>query len=165
MPDGAMDKYTQFSIFLVNKPGVLSGIFRELAKSKINVTCIAMMDSIEHGVLRMIVEDPEIARPVFQQLSVPVKEADVLGVTLSNRPGAAADLCDRLAAKHVAIRYMYCTGGARGGKTIVVLNVPDINKAMRVLENSKSTRRDMKVKLRRPSRSAKVSVRHPSRRR
>ncbi len=150
MPDNAMQKYTQFSIFLVNKPGVLSGIFRELAKSKINVACLAMMDSIEHGVLRMIVGDPETARPVFQQLGVPVKETDVLGVTLSNRPGAAADLCDRLAAKHITIGYMYCTGGARGGKTTVVLKVPDINKAMRVLENSKSTRRDMKVKLRRP---------------
>ncbi len=32
-----MEKLVQFSIFLVNKPGVLSQIFRELAKAKINV--------------------------------------------------------------------------------------------------------------------------------
>ncbi len=145
-----MQKYTQFSIFLVNKPGVLSQIFRELAKAKVNVSSIAMMDSMEHGVLRMVVEDPTEARPVFQTLNVPVKETEVLGVMLPNRPGAAADLCERLATKHITVGYMYCTSGARGGKTLVVLKVPDIAKAMRVLEAGKNTRRDMKVKLRRP---------------
>jgi hypothetical protein len=50
---------------------------------------------------------------------------------------------------------MYCTSGARGGKTLVVLKVPDITKAMRVLEAGKNTRRDMKVKLRRPARNRK----------
>ncbi len=146
-----MQKYTQFSVFLVNKPGVLSQIFRELAKAKVNVTSIAMMDSMEHGVLRLVVEAPGEARPVFQTLNVPVKETEVLGVTLPNRPGAAADLCERLATKHITVGYMYCTSGARGGKSLVVLKVPDIAKAMRVLEASKNTRRDMKVKLRRPT--------------
>ena len=146
-----MKEMTQFSIFLVNKPGVLSQIFRELAKAKVNVSSIAMMDSMEHGVLRMVVEDPAEARPVFQTLNVPVKETEVLGVMLSNRPGAAADLCERLATKHITVGYMYCTSGARGGKTLVVLKVPDITKAMRVLEAGKNTRRDMKVKLRRPA--------------
>ena len=146
-----MQKYTQFSVFLVNKPGVLSQIFRELAKAKVNVTSIAMMDSMEHGVLRLVVEDPGEARPVFQTLNVPVKETEVLGVTLPNRPGAAADLCERLATKHITVGYMYCTSGARGGKSLVVLKVPNIAKAMRVLEATKNTRRDMKVKLRRPT--------------
>ncbi|MGD2111395.1 MAG: ACT domain-containing protein [Phycisphaerae bacterium] len=146
-----MEKYVQFSIFLVNKPGVLSQIFRELAKAKINITSLAMMDSVEHGVLRLIADDPEEARPIFRKLDAPVRETDVLGVTLSNRPGAVADLCERLSAAHVHIGYMYCTTGVRGGKTIVVLKVPDIKKAIKVLENQRNTRRDMKVKLRRPA--------------
>jgi len=145
-----MERCVQFSIFLVNKPGVLTQIFRELAKAKINVTSIAMMDSIEHGVLRMIVEEPSAARPILQKLDAPVKETDVLAVTLANRPGAVADLCERLAANHIAIGYMYCTAGARGGRTLAVLKVPDIKKAMKVLDGPKDKRRDMKVKLRRP---------------
>lgn len=146
-----MDRCVQLSIFLVNRPGVLSQIFRELAKAKINILSIAMMDSVEHGVLRMIVEDALEAKLILHRLNVPVTESDVLAVTLSNRPGAAADLCDRLSAAHISIGYMYCTTGARGGKTLVVIKVPDIRKAMRVLDGPKNTRRDMKVKLRRPS--------------
>lgn len=146
-----MEKLLQFSIFLVNKPGMLTQIYRELAKAKVNVTGIAMMDSMEHGVLRMIVDDPAAARPVLKKLDIPVNESEVLAVTLSNRPGAAADLCERLSAAHINIGYMYCTTGARGGKTTVVVKVPDIKKAIKVLGNSKTTRRDMKVKLRRPA--------------
>ena len=146
-----MEKLTQFSVFLVNKPGVLSQILRELAKAKINVVTISMMDSMEHGVLRMIVDDPVAARPLLKKLNVPVAETDVLAVTLTNRPGAAADLCEKLSTAHVAIGYMYCTGGAAGGKTVVVLKVPDIKKATKILGNSKATRRDMKIKLRRPA--------------
>ncbi len=151
-----MRKYVQFSIFLVNKPGVLSQIFRELAKAKINITSLAMMDSVEHGVLRLIADAPDTARPIFQSLNVPVTETDVLGVSLSNRPGAAADLCDRLSSAHIHIGYMYCTTGARGGKTIVVLKVPDIKKAIKILESPRVTRRDMKVKLRRPAATKRV---------
>ena len=145
-----MERFVQFSIFLVNKPGVLTQIFRELAKAKVNITNIAMMDSMEHGVLRMVVDDPVAARPVLAKLNIPMAETDVLAVALPNRPGAAADLCERLADAHINISYMYCTGGAAGGRTVVVLKVPDIKKAIKVLEGVKSTRRDMKIKLRRP---------------
>lgn len=146
-----MDRCTQFSVFLANKPGVLSQIFRELAKAKVNIVSIAMMDSMEHGVLRMIVDNPTAARSLFQRLNVAANETDVLAVTLPNRPGAAADLCDRLAIKHINIGYMYCTSGAPGGKTVVVLKVPDIKQAIKVLDSQKASSRDMRVKLRRPA--------------
>ena len=150
-----MEKRVQFSVFLVNKPGVLSQIFRDLGKAKINITGIVMMDSVEHGVLRMIAENPAAARTILQKLNLPVTETDVLAVTLANRPGAVADLCERLSVAHINIGYMYCTTGARGGKTIVVIKVPDIKKAIKVLEGSKTTRRDMKIKLRRPTATAR----------
>jgi len=149
-----MDRQTQFSVFLVNKPGVLSQIFRELARAKINIINIAMMDSVEHGVLRLVMDDPVSARGVFLRLNIPVAETEVLAVPLPNRPGAAADLCERLASAHITIGYMYCTGGASDGKTLVILKVADIKKAMKVLEHSgKTPRRDMKIKLRRPAMS------------
>lgn len=149
--EAAMEKCIQFSIFLVNKPGVLSQIFRELARAKVNISSLAMMDSTEHGVLRMIVDNVAAARTVIAGLNIPANETDVLAVELPNRPGAAADLCDKLSASHINIAYMYCTSGGKGGRTIVVLKVPDIKKAMKVLENSnKVPRRDMKIKLRRP---------------
>lgn len=146
-----MERCNQFSIFLVNKPGVLSQIFRELARAKVNITNVAMMDSMEHGVLRMTVDDPAATRAAFNRLNVSATETEVLAVDLPNRPGAAADLCEKLADAHINIGYMYCTAGGNGSKTTVVIKVPDIKKAMKVLEAGKATRRDMKIKLRRPA--------------
>lgn len=146
-----MEKLLQFSLFLTNKHGVLTQIFRELAKAKVNIAGMAMMDSVEHGVLRMIVDDPALARSVFRKLNVQAAESDVLAVALANRPGAVADICEKLTAAHVNVGYLYCTTGARGGKATVYLNVPSIKKAVKVLEAGKTTRRDMKVKLRRPA--------------
>jgi hypothetical protein len=45
---------TQFSVFMVNKPGVLSQILNELAAAKINIVAMTMMDSVEHGVMRLV---------------------------------------------------------------------------------------------------------------
>ncbi len=146
-----MQRNVQFSVFLVNKPGVLSQIFRELAKAKVNIEAVAMMDSMEHGVLRFTVDEPSGARPALQRLNIPFTEAEVLEVSLPNRPGAVADVCERLAGAHINLGYLYCTSGTVPGKTNVILKVPDIKKAMKILENGKAPRRETKIKLRRPA--------------
>ena len=147
-----MQRNVQFSVFLVNKPGVLSQIFRELARAKVNIEAVAMMDSMEHGVLRFTVDEPVAARAALMRLNIPCTDAEVLEVSLPNRPGAVADICERLAAAHINVGYLYCTSSSMPGKTNVVLKVPDIKKAMKVLEsNAKAPRRDMKIKLRRPA--------------
>ena len=144
-----MQSLIQFSVFLVNKPGVLSQVCRELGKAKINIIALAMMDAVEHGVLRVIVSDPDQARPVLRKLNIPTTETEVLAVPMANRPGAVADVCERLSASHIRASYVYCTTGARGGKTLGIFKVPDIKKAIKVIEARTSTTRDMKVKLRR----------------
>jgi len=55
---------TQFSVFMVNKPGVLAQVLGEFARAKINITAITMMDSVEHGVMRAVFAEPERAREV-----------------------------------------------------------------------------------------------------
>ncbi len=75
----------QFSVFMVNKPGVLARVLGEFAKAKINITAITMMDSVEHGVMRVVFEKPETARDVLSKLNMPYNETDVLCVDLANK--------------------------------------------------------------------------------
>ena len=132
---------TQFSVFLVNKPGVLAQVLGELAKTKVNIAAMTMADTTEHGVLRLIVDNPAEARQVMKKLSIPVTETEVLSVDMPNRPGAIADLCGKLAAEHVNISYAYATAGAPGGKSKVVVKVADMNKAKAVLQTQGPRRR------------------------
>lgn len=132
---------TQFSVFLVNKPGVLSQICQKLADDKINIVAMSMMDSMEHGVLRIVAEDPRKARRTIADLGVPSTETDILMVPMPNRPGALADVVSRLAAAHVNVNYAYCTTGAKNGKAFGIFKVSDVPKAMGVLSERKPRRK------------------------
>jgi hypothetical protein len=125
----------QFSVFMVNKPGVLALALGEFAKAKINITAITMMDSVEHGVMRVVFEKPEKAREVLAKLNMPYNETDVLCVDLANRSGALATVAEKLSRGHINISYAYCTAGGKGGRTTGVLKVSDVKKAMKLLQN------------------------------
>ena len=145
-----MDSVTQFSIFLVNKPGILAQVTRHLAGARINILAMTMMDSSEHGVLRLVVTDAAKLRAAVKGLNLPVTETDVLMVELPNKPGALADVCSRLAEDHINISYAYCTTGGPGGKARGVFKVADAKKAGKVLKGPALKHRDMNHKLRRP---------------
>jgi len=146
-----MELVTQFSIFLVNKPGVLAQVTKQIAKSKINITAMTMMDSSEHGVLRLVGADAKKLRSALSILNLPMTETDVLAIELANKPGALADTCNKLSEAHINISYAYCTTGAKGGKTKGVFKVADTKKAIKVLSNKNTRRKDMNRKLRRPA--------------
>ncbi len=125
---------TQFSIFMVNKPGVMAQVLGEFARAKINVIAMTLMDSVEHGVMRVVFVSPEKAREVLSKLNAPHHETEVLCINLANRSGALAAVAEKLAKNHINISYAYCTAGAKGGRTTAVLKVTDVSKAMRVLQ-------------------------------
>jgi hypothetical protein len=125
----------QFSVFMVNKPGVLALALSEFAKAKINITAITMMDSAEHGVMRVVFEKPDQAKEVLSKLNMPYNQTDVLCVDLSNKAGELAVVAEKLSKGHVNISYAYCTAGGKGGRTTGVLKVSDVKKAMKLLQN------------------------------
>lgn len=146
-----MQLMKQFSVFLVNKPGILAQISRRLATARINVIAMTMMDSSEHGVLRLVAEEPDTLRAALRELNLPMTETEVLIIEMANRPGALADVCGQLAEAHVNINYAYCTTGSSGGKTKGVFKLADVKKAMKVLGKKTNKHREISTKkLRRP---------------
>ncbi len=148
MTSNGIKNETQFSVFLVNKPGILARVCQRLADDHVNILALSMMDSTEHGVLRMVVEDPGRARASLSDLDVPTTESQVLVATLPNRPGSLADVVERLSAAHVNVNYAYCTTGAPGGKSLGVFRVSDLKKAISVLEERRPRRKLPPVTLR-----------------
>ena len=124
----------QFSIFMVNKPGVLAQVLGEFAKAKINIVAMTMVDTVESGVMRVIFTAPEKARKVLSKLNMPYNETQVLSINLANQSGALAGIAEKLAKRHINISYAYCTAGAKGGRTTGVLKVADVKKTIHILE-------------------------------
>jgi hypothetical protein len=139
----------QFSVFLVNKPGVLAQVTRAVAKAKINILALTLVDSSEHGVLRLVCEEAGKLRQLLSTKADTFTETEVLAIELTNEPGAFASAAGKLAEAHININYAYCTGGAHGGRTTAIFKVADLNKALKVLQPAKaaSTDRPGTVKL------------------
>ena len=128
-----METSKQISVSLENKPGRLAKLLSALARDKINITALAVMDSHEHSVLRLVTSDPSKTVQVLNSLGARHAESDVLVVELRNQPGALAHVCEQLAGGHINIDYAYCSAGGRNGKTVGVFKVASTEKAMRVL--------------------------------
>jgi len=128
----------EFSVSLVNKPGVLAGVLKALSKAKVDGVAMTLSDSADLGVLRLVVVQTDLAQKVLSQLNVPMTHSDVLQIELTNKSGALADVVEKLAKAHINIAYAYCTSGGKGGKTTGIINVENIAKAMKVLGAEKT---------------------------
>ncbi len=136
---------TQFSVFLVNQPGLLAVVTAALAKAKVNVSALTLMDSVEHGVLRLVTDNAPGARKVLGKSHDEWAESDVMVMELDNSPGAFSRVATILADAHINISYAYCTGGAVGGKTTAVFKVADMKKAKKLLAPQAKKKKKKKV--------------------
>ena len=133
---------TQFSVFLVNKPGILAQVTKALADAKINIVAMTLVDSQEHGVLRMVVENTDSGRSLLNSLNLPTTETDVLCLEMSNRPGSLADIAALLGKNHININYAYVSSGAPGGRPTGIFKVNDVKKAQHLLKDSGAKHRE-----------------------
>jgi hypothetical protein len=131
----------QITVFLENKPGRLANVLSELARQKINIVALSVMDRHEHGVLRLVTDDEALTLKVIEATNTHFTESEVLAVELKNQPGALAHVCETLAAEHISIDYAYCSSGGRNGKVFGIFKVSNLEKAQKVLSSTTNNRR------------------------
>ena len=144
MPD--VFTQTQFSLSLINKPGVLAQVAGALADEKVNIKALTLVDSQEHGVLRLVADNAGHAQSVLAKLNLPMTQTDVLCLELPNQPGVLADIAGLLGENHINISYAYCTSGAPGGRTTAIFKVADPKKAQQVLRGSMAKHKEPNVR-------------------
>ena len=131
-----MPSTKQVTVFLENKPGRLANVLAALAKEKVNITALTVMDHKDQAVLRLVTEDGAKTLQVLRGLNMPTSETDVLLVELRNHPGALANVCGLLGAEHINIDYCYCSSGGRNGKVFGVFKVSNSEKAQKLVNGS-----------------------------
>lgn len=127
----------QLSVFVENKTGRINDVVRILSSNGINMLAFSLADSIEFGILRMIVSDPEAAIKALKAEHCAVNVTDVVCLNCPNVPGAMSSVLDYLAAEDIFIEYMYAF--SRGDTASVVIRPTDINKCLEILNRYKCT--------------------------
>ncbi len=121
---------TQLSIFLENKPGVLAEVGKMLSDHGINIRGISISDTVDHAVVRMIVDQPQKAIHLLGEHGALVVETEVLEVKLVDEPGSLSRLAEKFAQGNVNIEYAY---GTSNGPATLFVRVSDIPRAMELL--------------------------------
>jgi len=115
----------QFAMFLDNRPGTLARACQALAAAHINIVGLSMLDTVDHAIVRIVVDQPKEAERVLSRLQIAVQKRDVLVVDLPNEAGALATVAQRLTEAGINIEYAYCTVSAsqrQGGSLILRTN-------------------------------------------
>ena len=129
-----MKKTKQVSVSLENKPGRLAHFCRCLTDRKINIIALSVVETSEQGVVRFVVDKPaQLVKMLRECCPLTFTETDVLLLELANRPGAMAEIAEKLAAKRININFVYGSTGKGRGKTFVVLGAKNLKAAQRAL--------------------------------
>ena len=73
-----------------------------------NIHALTTSDTIDHSVVRMVVNDPQTAVWLLEERGAMVVEDEVLLVEGSNQPGSLSKITRTLADAKVNIEYLYC---------------------------------------------------------
>ena len=123
----------QLTVFLESREGRLESVTDLLANNNINIACLALADTSEYGVLRLIVSDPDKAKAALKEAGYSARLTDVLGVRLAQVPGTVSKLTKTLAAEGINIEYMYTLSSSKEFGSMI-LKVSDIEKASSVVK-------------------------------
>lgn len=123
----------QLSVFVENKFGRMAEILNALAEKSIDISALSLADTSEFGILRLIVDKPELAADVLKEEGVIVKLSDVLAIAIDDTPGGLSKALNVLTKANVAIEYMYAFIGKADGKAMTVIRVDDEFKAIDAL--------------------------------
>jgi len=128
----------QLSIFLANHPGALSRVGTAFQEGNVNILGITVSDTVDHAVVRLVVDDSQKALSILEECHMLVIEQDILEATLPNKPGAFAGLAAKLAVGGINVDYAYGsnpTGTSEKG--VLFLHVTNLEKAEEILKDYK----------------------------
>ncbi len=121
----------QLSVFVQNKVGTLGELSIALANANINIKALSIVDDLDWGIVRLIVDEPEKAKEILHKLGLMYGEGQVVTVMLENHPGALAELADKLGKKKINIEQAFAT--TSGDVSLIVLSTTDDKKASSVV--------------------------------
>src|SRR5260370_41831127 len=99
------DPVIQFSVFTPNRLGRLHDLVALLGGRGVHVLGLMVLDTTDSAIIRMVVDDPDLARAILVRESFPFTESNMAAVEVSSndlrRPASAL-----LEAEH-SINYLY----------------------------------------------------------
>lgn len=126
----------QISVFLENKAGRLSEVTGILAEAKVNIRALALADTSDFGVLRLIVDNNERATSILKENGFTVGKTEVVAAEVKDEPGGLHYILETLRAADINVEYMYAYVRHAGKDAVMIFRFDNVPAAIDVLKKS-----------------------------
>ncbi|MCR5773955.1 MAG: amino acid-binding protein [Lachnospiraceae bacterium] len=123
----------QLSVFLENRPGTLDEALEILKKANINMKALALADTSEFGVMRVIADDPDKAKQAMKSAGYTSIVNEVISVELKHEVGYLSDIVKKISGVGVNIEYMYAAPSEESAAKMII-KTDDAAKAMKAID-------------------------------
>ena len=123
----------QLTVYLENKPGELARVCKVLGRSEVNIVAISVVDTVDTGAVRIVVDNFTRAWKALEELKLLVHGRDVLAATLADEPGVLAEAATKLAEAGINIDYAYGSTHTDSKEAVCVFAVSDPGRAEKLL--------------------------------
>ena len=123
----------QLTVFIENRTGRLSEVLGVLKNNGVNILSLSLADTTEFGLLRLIVDNPEVGKVKLSENGFSSLLSDVSIIKIPHKVGSLQELLRAIDQGGVNIEYMYGLS-VDGDDAYVVLKTNDVNKVDAILE-------------------------------
>lgn len=123
----------QLSVFLENKKGTLADLTNILMHHKLDIRAMAVFDTSEFGILRIVVDDPEKALTVLHEEGYVAKMSKIIAIEPDDRPGSFNEIFQLLNQHDINIEYVYSFVMRKRELPYIVIKVDDQQQAVDLL--------------------------------
>ncbi|MEM9398786.1 MAG: acetolactate synthase [Verrucomicrobiota bacterium] len=96
----------QFSIFTENRVGRLLELFKMFKDKRVTIVAITVLDTTDSSIIRLILDDPDLARALFEEHMIAYSATTVTAVEIKAMTEVPNVLAALLEAE-INIHYMY----------------------------------------------------------
>lgn len=97
----------QLSVFIENRQGRLGEVLKVLRDNNVNIYSMSLADTTEYGLLRLIVNNPEIGKDKLIDAGFSTMVTNVLVLKIAHQSGSLQSVLGLLSENNVNIEYMY----------------------------------------------------------
>jgi hypothetical protein len=130
----------QISVFIENRAGRLAQATSVLGKAGVNIRALALADTSDFGILRLIVDRTDLAKEVLNKEGFTVEKTEVVAVQVPDRPMGLAHILKLLDEAQIAVEYLYAFVERCGDNAVIIFRFDDSAQAIAAL-----TAKDVKV--------------------
>ena len=126
----------QILVFVENSTGRLSNFTKVLAENDVDMKALCIADTVDFGILRCIVDDPEKATRILNENGFTASITEVLAVEMKDIPGGLHSVLEVLSSKGIGVDYVYSIIRSREGYAVIVIKVAKPEEAGEVLKEA-----------------------------